>query len=97
MFELNKFIRTCFRIGFSNKEIIQFLALSEKVVISISTLKRRMKSMGLFRRKNHDDLLDVVDFLLNQQGTSRDWWYLVSVRTGVVTNIFHSQAVQLVI
>ncbi|KAK3088617.1 hypothetical protein FSP39_021324 [Pinctada imbricata] len=46
-----------------------------------------MKSMGLYRRKNHDDLLDVATFLINQQGTSGvlhgyRWMHLKCVQAG---------------
>ena len=48
-----------------------FLKSEEGINISMSTLRRHLKSLGLFRRKAQSDLLQVALFLqeqLNQYG-----------------------------
>ena len=42
-----------FNQGYSNKEILAFLLHQHEIKISISTLKRRLKDLGL-RRRNGD-------------------------------------------
>lgn len=84
---MNMCIKTCFRLGFSNKEILQLLAHSEGIIISMSTLKRKMKCLGLFRRKNHSDLLDVAAFILQQHESfgilhGYRWMHLKCVQAG---------------
>ena len=52
-----------FRIGFTNKEILNLLAHQHHIIISIRTLKRICKKMHLFRRKNQTDLEEVAAFV----------------------------------
>ncbi|CAC5395296.1 unnamed protein product [Mytilus coruscus] len=66
----NKYIQLYFKVGFSNKKILLLLAHLNKLVISMSTLKRRLRFLGLFRRKKYADLLEVAVFILQQQETS---------------------------
>ncbi|KAF7644395.1 hypothetical protein LDENG_00222530 [Lucifuga dentata] len=42
----------CFRISFSNKEILSLLVHKHSLVISIRILKQLCQRLGLFRRKN---------------------------------------------
>jgi hypothetical protein len=70
MCNVNNFIETCYRLGYQNKEILHILAYSEDIILSVSTLKRTMKSLGLFRRKKHCDLLEVASFIMQQHKTS---------------------------
>ena len=88
MGRVDRFIQLCFKVGFSNKEILCLLAHSQRVVLSASTLKRKMKSLGLFRRKNHSDLLEVALYILKQQETSGAlhgyrWMHLKCVQSGL--------------
>jgi len=84
---INELIRTCFKIGFSNREILSTLAHSRRIIMSVSTLKRRLKDMGLFRRKNYSDILEVALFIQNQQSSSGvlhgyRWMHLKCVQAG---------------
>ncbi|KAF7647778.1 hypothetical protein LDENG_00109780 [Lucifuga dentata] len=56
-------MNSCFRIGFSNKEILSLSAHKHSLVISIRTLKRLCQRLLLFRRKNHTNLEEVAAFL----------------------------------
>lgn len=47
-------ISNYFKQGYSNKEIMEFLKL-HGVVLSLSTLKRKLKNLGLRRRFNQED------------------------------------------
>ena len=70
--------------GLFNAEIIAFLALAHRIVISISTLKRTLRRLKLRRRKDHSDLLHVAMFInklksIKQQANCRDivlWMHL---------------------
>ena len=48
-----------FDLGLSNAEILDFLTLAHRIVISMSTLKRNLRR----RRKHLRDLLDVAMFI----------------------------------
>lgn len=64
--EVNALIKKYFKLGFSNKEILEALALFHGHVLSIRTLKRRTKEEGLFRRKCHSDLFNVALFIVSE-------------------------------
>jgi hypothetical protein len=70
MGDATHFIPLYFYLGFSNREILTLLANLDGLFISMSTLKRKLKSLGLFRRKKYSDLLDVADFIIAQLETS---------------------------
>lgn len=70
MSDIDQNIKTYFQLGFSNKEILALLANFDGNIISSSTLKRKLKSLGLFKRKNHSNLLDVACFILRQLNVS---------------------------
>ena len=52
-----------FRLGLSYKEILCRLLLKDNIEMSMISLKRRLKKLGLFRRKNKTDLEVVISFL----------------------------------
>lgn len=58
-----------FKQGYSNMEILEFLKLHH-VSISVSTLKRRPRSLGLFRRAtvSDDDLKSAMEKKLGKSG-----------------------------
>ena len=58
-----------FDLGLSNAEILAFLALAHRIVISI-TLKRTLRRLKLRRRKDNSDLLDVAMFITKEHQTS---------------------------
>lgn len=68
---------TCyFSLGFTNNEILVLLAQKHGIVISIRTLKRRMKLLKLFRRKEKSDIIDVALYITKQcRETGRDHGY----------------------
>ncbi|KAJ8318742.1 LOW QUALITY PROTEIN: hypothetical protein KUTeg_003833 [Tegillarca granosa] len=70
MSETDQNIRKYFQLGFSNKKILAVLAHFDGIIISHSTLKRKLKSIGLFQRKKHSNLLDVACFILRQLDVS---------------------------
>lgn len=67
---MDHFIKVCFQSGFTNKEILEIFACSENIVMSISTLKRKLKSLGLFRRKHHSNLLEVAQYIMSEMETT---------------------------
>ena len=68
---LSDAIEFYFLLGLRHWEIWMFLKSEEGINISMSTLRRHLKSLGLFRRKAQSELLQVALFLqeqLNQYG-----------------------------
>lgn len=61
-----KLVELYFGLGLSHVEILSFLAVVDKVIISNSTLKRTLKRLRLTRRKNYSDVCDVALFILNE-------------------------------
>ena len=55
-----------FHVGLSYQEILCALAISHRIVISLRTLKRRLRGQHLFGRKNLTDILDVAAFINRQ-------------------------------
>uniref|UniRef100_A0A096M6N5 Integrase core domain-containing protein n=1 Tax=Poecilia formosa TaxID=48698 RepID=A0A096M6N5_POEFO len=53
-------------LGLRHGEILMLLRTVDDVIISMSTLRRTLEKMGLHRRKNHSDPLDVAAFLIDQ-------------------------------
>ena len=62
--ELNELVCLYFKLGLKHSEILESLSLINGVVISMRTLRRILKSSGLYRRKHYSDLLDVALYLL---------------------------------
>ena len=63
--ERDNYIQLYFQLGLQNKEILQALALNHYIVVSMRTLKRILRRLGLFRRKNKSDVVDVANFILD--------------------------------
>ena len=61
-----RLIKLYFELGLSDSEILSFLALNHHVIISISTLKRKLRSMRLSRKTDFSDLLDVALFITQE-------------------------------
>ena len=59
-----------FDLGLSNAEILAFLALAHRIVISMSTLKRNLRRLKLRRRKDYSKLIDVAMFIIKEHQTS---------------------------
>ena len=57
-------------MGLIYKDIIKALAVEHGVVISLRHLKRILREMGLFRRKNYSNIGDVVEFVHSQMAHS---------------------------
>ena len=62
--DTNRFIYFYFSIGLTYKEIICFLGLQHRIFISERTLKRKVASMNLYRRKNKKTSLISVSEVL---------------------------------
>ena len=56
-------IESYYRLGFSYKEILLFLAVSHGIHLSLRHLKRLLRGLGLTKRKKQSDLRDVVSLL----------------------------------
>ena len=65
-------ITNYFNQGYNNYEILAFLSLIHAVVISLRTLKRRLKQLRLKRpsRRNESSLEDIVSAILSEMGGS---------------------------
>lgn len=91
MSNVDDFIRLYFRLSFSNKEILAILAHSNHTIISVRTLKRICRRLGLFRRKNQSDLEEVLAFVLHEIMTNGQmqgyrWLHLRAVQQGLVVS-----------
>lgn len=91
MSDLDDHIKLYFRLSFSNKEILAILAHNNQTVISVRTLKRICKRLGLFRRKNQSDLEQVLAFvqheiMTNGQMQGYRWLHLRAVQRGFVVS-----------
>ena len=85
------FVELYFRIGFTNKEILNLLAHQHHIIISIRTLKRICKKMHLFRRKNQTDLEEVAAFVEGEMaGTGQlqgyRWMHQRAIQRGFVVS-----------
>ncbi|CAG9821573.1 unnamed protein product [Phaedon cochleariae] len=56
-----------FCLSFQQIEIC--LALNHDIISSLSTLKRKLHKLGLFRRKNFTDILVIQQFITNNAKT----------------------------
>lgn len=89
MDQLCSLIKLYFRLGLNNKEILLVLAQSHRIVVSIRTLKRHCRALGLFRRKQHTDLEEVMAFIqqeIHRSGQMQGyrWLHLRAIQTGYV-------------
>ena len=53
-------------LGSRHREIVLSLSHIDGIMITLSTLRRHLRTLQLFRRKAHSDLLDVALFLQDQ-------------------------------
>ncbi|KAL3972486.1 atypical protein kinase C iota type [Sarotherodon galilaeus] len=53
-------------LGLRHGEILLLLSSLDSIVISMRTLRRNLKHMGLYRRKNESDPIEVAGFLIDQ-------------------------------
>ena len=67
--DIREAIKMYFEIGLQYRDIVRILAI-EHGVLSLRHLKRLLRELGLFRRKNYSDIRDVVDFIHEQIQTS---------------------------
>uniref|UniRef100_A0A3B1K095 Zmp:0000000984 n=1 Tax=Astyanax mexicanus TaxID=7994 RepID=A0A3B1K095_ASTMX len=63
MSRLTELIQFYFALGLNHKEILLSLSGIDGISLSIRTLRRILKSLRLYRRKNKSDLLDIALFL----------------------------------
>jgi len=89
--ELSHLICFYFLLGLRYWEILMFLKVEDGINISMSTLRRHLQSLGLFRRKAQSDLLEVALFIqeqLNQYGTLHGYkfMHLKCIQTGLVVS-----------
>ena len=55
-----------FRMSLNYREIMCALAANHRIIISLRTLKRSLRSQHLFRRKYYTDVLDIARFVSDQ-------------------------------
>ena len=55
-----------FNMGLLYKDIVDSLAVYHGIVISLRHVKRILRGLALFRRKNYSDVGDIVDFIQDQ-------------------------------
>ena len=68
MARLHELIQFYFKLDLRHGDILQLLSNVDGIVVSMRTLRRILKSMGLYRRKNESDPLEVASFLIDQLG-----------------------------
>ncbi len=66
MASLFSLIKFYFDLGLRHWEIVLSLSHIDGISISLSTLRRHLRTLRLFRRKVHSDLLDIAMFLQDQ-------------------------------
>ena len=79
-----------FRMGLNYREIMCALAANHRIIISLRTLKRCLRSQHLFRRKYYTDVLDIARFVSDQLRESGGlhryrWMHLKCRQAGFVT------------
>ncbi len=83
--DVEDLVKSYFRLGFNNKEIICLLAHQHGVIISKRTLQR------LFRRKNLTDIEEIASFVQSEMATSGRlqgyrWLHLRAIQRGYVVS-----------
>lgn len=66
MAHLTDLIYFYFLLGLSHKDILLALSHVDRIIISMWTLRRHLKHLRLYRRKNQTDLLEVALFLIDE-------------------------------
>ena len=92
MDERASLVEMYFRTGLSNQEILTNLANLHGIIISIRTLKRMTKQLGLYRRRHQSEILDVAVFILEQlQGHAQmngyRWMHERCIQNGFVVSL----------
>lgn len=67
--ERDELVRLYFDLGFSQKEILYYLAAKHRIIVSERHLRRILKSLSLYRRK-HSDIVDVAIYIMEKLHTS---------------------------
>ncbi len=85
--DVEDLVKSYFRLGFSNKEILCLLAHQHGVIISKRTLQRLCRKLNLFRRKNQTDIEEIASFVQSEMATSGRlqgyrWLHLRAIRRG---------------
>ena len=65
----DELIRLYFELGFSQQEIMYYLAAKHGIIFSLRHLKRILNKLGLYRRR-HSDIVDVAVFMVDTLRTS---------------------------
>lgn len=78
-----------FDLGLSYAEICAHLRESHNIVMSVRTLKRRLRFLNLHRRKNYADANEVASFLTNEVHASRSmhgykWMHLKCLQNKLI-------------
>ncbi len=68
--DVEDLVKSYFRLGFSNKEILCLLAHQHAVIISKRTLQRLCRKLNLFRRTNQTDIEEMSSFVQSEMATS---------------------------
>ncbi len=89
--DVEDLVKSYFRLGFSNKEILCLLAHQHGVIISKRTLQRLCRKLNLFRRKNQTDIEEIASFVQSEMATSGrlqgyQWLHLRAIRRGYVVS-----------
>ncbi len=89
--DVEDLVKSYFRLGFSNKEILCLLAHQHGVIISKRTLQRLCRKLNLFRRKNQTDIEEIASFVQSEMATScrlqgYRWLHLRAIRRGYVVS-----------
>ena len=68
--DIREAIKIYLEIGLQYRDIVRKLAIEHGVLLSLRHLKRLLRELGLFRRKNYSDVRGVVEFIHEQIQTS---------------------------
>ncbi|XP_061193724.1 uncharacterized protein LOC133201956 [Saccostrea echinata] len=87
MKSVNKWIKLYFALGLNYDEILSCLAFKNHIIISKSTLRRKLKQCRLFRRKYYSDILEVALFIISElESSGRQhgyrWMHLKCLQSG---------------
>lgn len=87
--ERNRLIKFYFRLGLRQSEILAFLALRHDITISKRHLKRILRQLNLYRRKEYSDLDVLLPYIESQLQVSAKlhgykWMHLKLIQNGFV-------------
>lgn len=86
---MDELIQIYFSLGLSHKEILVYLQEINQKKISLRSLKRRLKRLKLYRRKNYSTFEDLVVFFQEQLNSAGNlhgyrWFHLKCLQNGFV-------------